>query len=156
MSNYPTNDLQRVNLICRLAPVVQPFWGISQLQTVLRAARRGEERDYFLGKLEELADRIASMPKTFEQDGLGDDAIAHLHYFHGGSDWYITEKDMGSPGDQTPGVQLQAFGFAILNGDTDNAEFGYISIAELARHGVELDLHWEPKPLREVKRSHGI
>lgn len=66
------------------------------------------------------------MPKTYEQDGKGDQATAHLHYFLNGSDWYITEKDMDG------GIQ-QAYGYAILNGDDECAEVGYISIEELTR-----------------------
>ena len=54
---------------------------------------RGEERDFFFDKLSEYADRVRTMPKTYEQDGKGLDAIAYLHYFNGGADWYITEKD---------------------------------------------------------------
>ena len=48
----------------------------------------------------------------------------HLHYFRAGSDWYITEKDMEGAGTR------QAFGYAVLNGDTQNAELGYIDIGE--------------------------
>ena len=33
----------------------------------------------------------------------------------------------------------------------DCAELGYISIEELTEYGAELDLHWTPKTLREVK-----
>ena len=92
----------------------------------------------------DLANQIEAMPKTYEQDGRGDEAIAHLHYFNGGSDWYITEKDIN-------GGVLQAYGYAILNGDDEMAESGYISIEELTRNGVELDLHFTPCRLAEIK-----
>ena len=95
-------------------------------------------------KLIDLAQQIDTMPKTYEQDGKGDQAIAHLHYFTGASDWYITEKDMDG------GIQ-QAYGYAILNGDNECAEVGYISIEELTRHGAELDLHFAPRSLAEIK-----
>lgn len=89
---------------------------------------------------------VTTMPKTYEQDGKGDEAIVYLHYFNGGSDWYITENDKEMP-------PKQAFGYVVLNGDTQNAELGYISITELVQNGVELDLHFEPKTLKEIKGS---
>lgn len=89
------------------------------------------------------------MPAIYAQDGMGDTATAHLHYFLGGSDWYITERDVC---DQ----HVQAFGFAILNGDLDNAELGYVSLEEIIQYGAELDLHWVPASLREVKEKHGM
>ncbi len=84
------------------------------------------------------------MPKTYEQDGKGDDAVVYLHYFRGDMDWYITEKDMEAE-------QHQAFGLADLG--MGFPELGYINISELIDNNVELDLYWEPKTLREVKAS---
>ncbi len=124
-------------------PVVRPFLAVSQ-RNVMCDSCRGEEKEFFMQKLVDLAQQIQFMPKTYEQDGMGDDAIITLHYFNGGSDWYITEKDMDG------GIQ-QAFGYAILNGDDECAELGYISIEELTRHGVELDLHFTPCTLGALK-----
>ena len=39
--------------------------------------------------------------------------------------------------------QTQAFGYVILNGDLENAEFGYINIEEVKKY-AELDLYWTP------------
>ena len=78
----------------------------------------------------------------------GQAAVAHLHYFRGGSDWWITELDAGSEDDEEPGQQRQAFGLADLG---YGAELGYIDIEELVAAGVELDLHWTPKPLSEIR-----
>jgi hypothetical protein len=50
---------------------------------------------------------------------------AVLHYFIGGTDIFICEYDGGN----------EMFGFNILNGDYEMAEFGYISLAELRRTG---------------------
>jgi hypothetical protein len=111
---------------------------------IIVEACRGEEGRFFSQKLLAVSDLINTMPKTYEQDGLGDEAIVSLHYFYGGSDWYITEKDMDG------GVQ-QAFGYAVLNGDDQYAELGYISIIELTRNGVELDLYFTPCTLAEIK-----
>ena len=118
----------------------------AQLQTIGTLCR-GEEGDFFRGKLLEYAERVATIPKTYEQDGKGDDAIVYLHYFGGSADWWITEKDMEAE-------QHQAFGYADLFGDGQCAELGYISLVEVCDlSGVELDLHWTPKPLREIKEG---
>ncbi len=122
-------------------PYLRRFVSTQQL-SVLGDACYGEEREWFIDTLVELAERILAMPKTYEQDGLGDDAIVYLHYFKNNMDWYITEKDMEVE-------QIQAFGLADLG--MDCAELGYISIEELTEYGAELDLHWTPKTLREVK-----
>ncbi len=124
-------------------PLLQHFIGASQL-AAMGDGVRGEEGQFFKDKFIEIARTIDAMPKTYGQDGKGDDAMVYLHYFKGGSDWYITEKDQETE-------QAQAFGYAILNGDKQNAELGYISIEELTKLGVELDLYWSPKTLGEIK-----
>jgi hypothetical protein len=72
--------------------------------------------------------------------------IIHAHFFIGGCDWYIAESD---------GEDLM-FGFAILNGDYKNAEWGYISLDELKAlsiNGIEVDfdLNWSPCPANQVR-----
>jgi len=69
--------------------------------------------------------------------------IAHLHYFTGSGDWYITERD-------TSTEQHQAFGLADLG---YGGELGYISIAELIANNVELDLHFTPQPLAQLRKA---
>lgn len=128
------------------APSIRPFLSRSQLAAMADACR-GEEKEFFMQKFVDLAQQIETMPKTYEQRPMGDQAIAHLHYFLNGSDWYITEKDM-------EGGIHQAYGYAILHGDDENAEEGYISIEEITRHGVELDLHFKPRSLAEIKAKH--
>ena len=126
------------------------FIGKNQL-AVLASNCKGEEGYYFKTMMKELENTIANMPKTYETDGQGNEAIATLRYFKGGSDWYIIEKDTGSPDDEEQGIQSQAFGFTCLNGDTQNAELGYISIDGLIRCEVELDLYYTPKTIGEIK-----
>lgn len=111
----------------------------------------GEEAEYFALKIINLAERIEKMPNTYEQDGLGDEAIAHLRYFHpAGFDWHITEKDKGDGTDDLN--QYQAFGLA----DMGSPELGYIGIAEmLDTPGIELDLYFAPKTIREIKAEKG-
>lgn len=108
----------------------------------------GEESDYFADKIAELAGIITAMPQTYAQDGLGDEALVSLHYFIGGCDWWITEKDAGSAEDSPADFQSQAFGVADIG---YGPELGYISLPEILRSGAELDLHFTPRPLRAVK-----
>jgi hypothetical protein len=117
------------------------FMGNAQINAI-KELSKGEEGEYFEEVAEELVGTFNAMPKTYEQDGKGDDAIAYLHYFYGSCDWYITEKDMEDP-------QYQAFGLANMG----QAELGYINIEELKANNVELDFHWTPKTIGELKNN---
>lgn len=127
------------------ANILKQFINPSQLQTMIDNCK-GEEKDFFISKLKEIADLIANMSETYEQDGKGDDAIVYLHYFMGGMDWHIIEKDSDPDGDG----QIQAFGLANLG---HGAELGYISIAELLENNIELDLFFEPITLGKLKQT---
>jgi len=121
------------------------FIGHAQLAAMIDGTK-GEEGEWFRSKIGELCDTVRTMPKSYETDGQGMRAVAHLRYFAGGrAVWLITERDAGAPGDSTPGEQSQAFGHADLFGD--GGELNYISIAEIIAAGGELDLHFTPKPL---------
>ncbi len=131
-------------------PTLRQVIGQSQ-RSALGDACRGEERQWFKNRLVELADHIANMPQTYAQDGLGDQAIVHLHYFAGGSaNWWITERDSDPDGEG----QIQAFGLAnMFGGPTDqDAELGYISIAEIIANHGEIDLHFTPCTLASLKQ----
>jgi hypothetical protein len=126
-------------------PAIRPFFSRPQLSGMVSACY-GEEGDFFMQKIIDIEKLIASMPVTYEQDGAGDDAVVYLHYFHGSSDWFVTEKDVD-------GGVTQAFGYSVLNGDVDFAELGYISIAELTCCGVEFDLYFTPSKLGVIKQQ---
>jgi len=115
---------------------------------IVATCMNGEERQYFFDKMVEIAATVEGMPVTYQQDGKGDEAIAHLHYFLGDCHWYITEKDR-------EGEVEQAFGYAILHGDLINAEYGYIPITEIVDTGVgaELDFHFKPTPMAQIKQA---
>jgi hypothetical protein len=134
--------LDSVNKLTAAMRAVHPFLPLRQLAAMGQLCR-GEEREFYKNKFLSLSELIESMPVTRQQDGKGKNSIAYLHYFAGGSDWYITEKDIKG------GIQ-QAFGFASINAPIQSGEFGYISIMELAAAGVELDLYFTPKPLNEI------
>jgi hypothetical protein len=109
---------------------------------------RGEEQEWFFDKILELHQRITAMPKTYEQDGKGDQAIVYLHYFAGGqANAYITERDQEAE-------QMQAFGLADLFGD--GGELGYISLVEWLGNGAELDFHFSPCTLGELRAQRGL
>ena len=65
------------------------FIGSQQLQCMIENCD-GEEGQFFKDKLVEYANRVENMPKTYEQDGKGDQAVVHLHYFIGGCNWWIS------------------------------------------------------------------
>ncbi len=52
----------------------------------------------------------------------------HMHFFIGGCDWYVAEYDKESQ---------NFFGFAILNNDYLNAEWGYFNFSELCELKVD-------------------
>lgn len=129
---------------------LQPLMSIRQGKAVAEMMR-GEEGQFFIDKMVEMALLVDAMPVTYQQQDEKD-PMAYLHYFYGGSDWYIAEKDMDGEVDQ-------AYGFACLNGDMMCAEYGYISIAELCSvatpfgKGVDLDFHFTPRRMSDVKRE---
>ena len=60
---------------------------------VITDAMLGEEGDHFIEIIDRIHATWQAMPKTYETDGQGRAALAHLHYFIGGCDWWIVEKD---------------------------------------------------------------
>ena len=108
----------------------------------------GEESNFFVELLTTLKARIESMPQTYETEATDcKDKVIYLHYFGGSIDAWIAEKDIG---DGTEDLrQLQAFGLQSFSG-LPEAEWGYVSIQELIDHGIELDLYWKPKTVKEL------
>ncbi len=112
-------------------------------------------------------DDLAKIPALYSVATPLKQTLIHMHFFIGGCDWYASEFD---------GEDI-FFGFAILNNDLDNAEWGYFSLRELsqatiraeahAANGqgkigfpveVDRDLHWVVRPAIEVeniKKSQG-
>lgn len=56
--------------------------------------------------------------------------LIHIHFFLGGSDWYVAEYDS---------KERLFFGFVVLNGDHEIAEWGYFS--RLQQHDDCYDGH---------------
>jgi len=137
MKTLPTELYEAMNVCHEFMPATE--------YRMMRGFLKGKEAGHFADKFIELAKRISDMPKTYEQDGKGDEAIVYLHYFRGNQDWWIYEKDAET---QDRLGQHQAFGLADLG---YGGELGYISIVELVAAGVELDLYFRPTPLAEIK-----
>ena len=77
-----------------------------------------------------------------------EDTVIYEHFFLGACDWYMAGY---SP------EQRIFFGYAILNDDLDNSEWGYIGFDELREvmvRGVEVcrDLRWRARTASEVER----
>jgi hypothetical protein len=90
-------------------------------------------------------DKIPRIYSNEEKNVPLKDQLVHMHFFMGGSDWWVTEFD----GDDL------FFGFARLNADDQTSEWGYISLKELKElnlAGIEVDrdLYWNPKPCSEI------
>jgi len=92
---------------------------------------------------------LARFPKLGETDGKSNaTTIVEGHFFVGGCDWFVTEFD----GEDT------FFGFAILNGDYQMAEWGYISyesLKEIKVGGfaeVDFDKHWDKRQVQDVEK----
>jgi hypothetical protein len=85
--------------------------------------------------LERIEKKIREVPELGSCEKLGMQARARLHYFHKGTDIFISELDRETG---------EAFGFVCLNCDYDNAELGYISIPEIVSVAVvNLDLYFD-------------
>ena len=117
------------------------------------------------------ASLLAKLPRLYETEKIPiEDTIIHIHFFIGSSHWFIAEFD----GDDL------FFGFAILNGDLQNAEWGYVSFSELKSISVEKtfpifliendeqtksatvpisleiewDEHWRPVPFHDIPEEY--
>lgn len=121
------------------------FVGPFQRQAIY-SAMQGEEGAFFRDMVISLIDKFATMPETYEQDGIGESAVAYLHYFTPGADYYITERDSDPDGEG----QVQAFGSADLG---YGPELGYISIKELLENRAELDLYFIPCTLASLRNA---
>ena len=94
-------------------------------------------------ELEKLPELYATEHQKLE------DIIIHMHFFLGGCDWYVAEYGR---------KDRLFFGYAILNNDLQNGEWGYTSFDELCdlrtRHGFEVDrdLYWTPRRAGDIER----
>lgn len=97
---------------------------------------------------------LARMPRLYSTEGtVLKNKIIYEHFFLGGNDWYMAEY---CPKDR------EFFGYAVLNADWRNSEWGYISFDELIKINVrgfevDRDLYWSPKKfwdIQEVRKGY--
>ena len=95
--------------------------------------------------------RLKKIPGLYETEDVPlKDKLIYLHFFIAGCDWYIAEYD---------GKGL-FWGFAILNNDFQNAEWGYVSFNELRsiklRGYIEVDCEieevWQVRKASEIEK----
>lgn len=94
-------------------------------------------------------EQLKQIPRLYETENvpLADKQI-FMHFFIGGSDWYVAEIDNDFD---------ICFGFAILNNDHQNSEWGYFSLRELKSINIgwaqiDRDLHWEVRKASEIEK----
>ena len=94
-------------------------------------------------------EQLAKIPRLYETENVPlKDKQVHLHFFIGGSDWYVAEYD---------GEDL-FWGYAILNGDLEMAEWGYLSFEELKAikippgFEIDCDQYWQIKKAGEIEK----
>jgi|GEM_PF-2047933 len=122
------------------APLVRSLMPKLQLMAVLENDE-SEEVQYFIDKIKELEAIFVDAKKIDDKTPLMD-KIVKLHYFYGSTDWFIFDYD------QEDNV---FFGYVVLNGDTEMAEAGYISVDEIMSvKRIELDFNFDQKPLGKV------
>lgn len=118
------------------------FMGLEQLNTIGQYAKKGEEKEFYRGKIKEIAGAINKIKDRWynSYDTEKEKHLAGLHLFDSNSDWYITEWD----------GKDEAFGYTVLNGDKEMAEWGYINLPDLqASHNkspfnqLEVDLYYD-------------
>lgn len=97
--------------------------------------RMGE--DGYARDMQRLDEQLRNIPTKHQKHDDALDAIVYAHYFGGATDFFVTEYDKSSN---------EVFGYCILNGDCENAELGYSSVAELAQY-YELDFYWQEKSI---------
>ena len=127
---------------------IKDFFNKSQYKVVSANIMEFEE------PIHRLFETISKMPVTYETESIeGNEKIACLHYFYGGTDIYIIELDKGDEEDTDDMFQAQTFGWTILNDDFEMSDYGYISIDEIKKH-FELDFYFTPKKMAQIIDSH--
>ena len=94
-------------------------------------------------------EQLAKIPKLYETENIPPkEKLIYLHFFIGDCDWYVSEFD----GEDT------FWGYAILNGDVETAEWGYCSFDELRKiripPGFEIDCekNWRVRKAIEIEK----
>jgi len=132
------------NTLFSLPLALKTFINPQQLQMLKELVNdeAGEEFEHFNSIAADITKTVNTMPKTYDTEDVTDPK-AYLHYFMGGWDWYIIERDMYAE-------QNQAFGL-VKSPYTPSGELGYISIPEILGVNAELDYYYTPQTLSQLK-----
>jgi hypothetical protein len=86
---------------------------------------------------------LAKIPPLYYYEEHEEQPMVYAHYFYRGCDWYIQESNL---------EEDLLYGFAILNGDNQMAELGYINLSSLtkSKHPIELDFYYTPEKMKDV------
>ncbi len=93
-------------------------------------------------------EQLQKLPGYREQESKNPlNTIIYEHFFMGGCDWYASGYDPEN---------RAFFGYAILNGDYQMTEWGYLSFDELREfniRGFQVDkyLYFEPRKTGEIE-----
>jgi len=93
--------------------------------------------------------QLNKIPRLYETEHIPlEDKLIYLHFFLGDCDWYIAEYD---------GEDL-LWGFAILNNDLRNAEWGYLSFGEMKSIRIDqwLEIDCESEETWQVRKASAI
>jgi hypothetical protein len=92
-------------------------------------------------------EELAKIPAYYSSEATPlKEKMIYLHFFIGGCDWFAAEYSS---------EERCFFGFAILNSDYQNAEWGYFSFDELSNLRIQFlevdrDLYFTPRKAIEV------
>jgi hypothetical protein len=94
---------------------------------------------------------LETIPRLYETESIPlKEKQIHLHFFIADCDWYVAEFDGND----------MFWGFAILNNDYFNAEWGYFCLSELKSinlHGIEIECELkEYFPIQKASEIHKI
>ncbi|MBM9606738.1 DUF2958 domain-containing protein [Desulfopila inferna] len=95
-------------------------------------------------------ERLEQIPGLYKTENVPlQEKLIYLHFFIGNCDWFVAEFD---------GLDT-CFGFVILDGEFENAEWGYFALSELGDlnlQGIEIDCeleeNWQLRPAKQVNR----
>ena len=93
-------------------------------------------------------ERLDRIPKLYSTEDIPlQDKLIYLHFFIGDCDWYAAEYENGL-----------FWGFAILHGDINNAEWGYFSLEEMKKIKVNnyLEIDCELEKIWKVRKASEI
>jgi len=123
-----SNELNELKTIPAEVAAIIPLAQLMITKNNLSAYQDGIER---------LTLRLQNCPNIGETDNMKEHP-AVFHYFYASTDFYICEYDR----------KKRMFGYAILNGDLDNSEWGYFAVSDLTNiPQLNIDYHFEEQSI---------